>query len=210
MSKYAKLTSAHYMIDKYDADEATKRINKKVKDTGYELSSINRGVAHYKNSSGDNIVSVKGTNPLNVKDLVSDFKLGVGLQHHDKQFKGRKKEIKNIYRSIPENETIHMTGHSLGSSIGTNILSESKSIRDRTKKAHFFNTGYTKKFHSALTDPLDNDDRKELNKKITHHQNTSDIISRDLRAGAVGTVNKYTDTSLKTVTEKHGLEQFIE
>ena len=210
MSDFAKLTSAHYLIDKYDAEEATKRINKKVKDTGYEVASITKGTAHYKNNKGNHVVSLKGTNPLNVKDLISDFKLGVGLQHHDEQFKGRKKAVKAIYKTIPDKETINLTGHSLGGSVATNVLAESGSIRDRTKKAHLFNTGYTKKFHNSLSTNLDSDERKLLNKKITHHHNTTDIISKDLQAGSIGSVNKYKDTEVKGVLEKHGLDQFID
>jgi len=210
-STSAKLTQAHYLIDKYpDEEKATKRINKSIRDTGYEVSSLTRGVAHFKNATTkDNIVSLKGTNKYSPKDLASDFKLGVGMQHHNEQFKGRKLQIKNIYKTIPQDEKVSLTGHSLGSSIMTNVMSESKSIRDRTDKAVGFNTGYTSKFHTALSKDLTKEDTKELKQKVTHHHNTDDVISKSLQSNAIGSVSKTKDTDLTSILDRHGLDQFI-
>ena len=49
---------------------------------------------HYRNSKDNlNVISVKGTNVYNVKDLISDVQLGLGVQSSDKQFKDRRKGI---------------------------------------------------------------------------------------------------------------------
>ena len=100
--QFAQLTQLRYFIDKYP-DRAEKKINKKLIKRGpddYRIESANRGVLHNKNSKDNsNVISIKRTNIYNPKDSISDVKPGLGIQSSDKQFKERRKEIKNIYRN---------------------------------------------------------------------------------------------------------------
>ena len=132
------LTNLHYFMDKGNK----RKVKKEASKLGYETKSINRGVAHFTDKDNNHVVSIKGTNPFNLKDMVSDASIFLGNVNKDKQFNKRRQEVKNIYKSIPENEKIDLTGHSLGGSIGTHMLSKSKSIRQRTNQADFYNTGY--------------------------------------------------------------------
>lgn len=210
-SDLAYMTQLHYLVDKFDTDKATRKINRKLAKHGlndYSVQSLNRGILHYKNKTDNsNVISVKGTNPLNVKDLISDVKLGLGFSKHDKQFRDRKNEIKRIYRNnTGEN---YITGHSLGGSVATNALVRSKSLRDNTKQVQLFNTGYTPLFHNELTKGLSKEDKKQLNKKIIQNHTQGDIISESLKLGSIGKVKYETNSSINPLV-KHGLETYID
>jgi hypothetical protein len=210
-SDLAYMTQLHYLIDRFDTDKATRKINRKLIKHGlndYSVQSLNRGILHYKNKTDNsNVISVKGTNPLNVKDLISDVKLGLGFSKHDKQFRDRKNEIKRIYRNnTGEN---YITGHSLGGSIATNAIVRSKSIKDNTKQAQLFNTGYTPLFHNELTKGISKEDKKQLNKKIIQNHTKLDIISESLNAGSIGKVKTIGVASVNPLA-LHSLENFID
>ena len=191
----------------YDVDTKPKKVYKKAKKLGYEVKSLSRGVAHFE-KDGQHFVTVKGTNPLNLDDLKSDASIGLGTTKTDAQFKKRRKAIKKIYKSIPNNESITLTGHSLGGSIVTSAMAKSKSIRDRTDKAHTFNTGYTKAFHKELRKDLSKEDRDELNDKITHHRINNDVVSEQIKGGSIGKVKNYTKKN-GDILENHSLDAFV-
>ena len=169
-SDYAYMSQLHYLVDKFDIDKATHKINNKLRKKGlsdYEVKYANRGILQYKNTKDNsNVYSVKGTNPLNMKDLISDFKLGIA----------------------DNTGANYLIGHSLGGSITTNAVVRSKSLRDNTSKVINFNTGYTPFFHKELSKNLTKTDIKELNKKIVHNHTFADLISESLNLGSIGKV----------------------
>ena len=200
----SKLSQIHYNVD---GKKAKKRITKKADALGYDVVSFNRGVVHYKNrDEGFNVVNVKGTDITNFKDLVSDAKLGLGLSSKDKQFKDRRNEIKRIYREAEGDN--YLTGHSLGSSIALSSLVKSKSIRDNTKKAYLYNTGYTGLFHDELNKGLSKTDKKELKDKITHYHTRNDVVSTALTDKSIGEVKVVKAPKDATLLEKHSLKNF--
>jgi hypothetical protein len=203
----AKLTQLHYLVDKHGKKKATKKINKKLEGTGYEVSKLKRGVAHYKHEDGHNVISVKGTDVKQKKDLVSDIKLGVGFSNSDKQFKHRRNQIKDIIKSNEGDN--YLTGHSLGGSIATAGMVKSKSIRDNVKEAHLFNTGYTKSFHDELSSGLKKTDKQELKDKLTHHRTKGDVISNALGSNHIGKVKTYKQESKTNPLSNHSLESII-
>mgnify|MGYP002640342438 CR=1 FL=1 len=202
---HKELTDLHYLVDKGKRG----KLKRKAGRLGYDVKSISRGVVHYQNqTTKDHVVSLKGTNPLNAKDLISDFKIAIGATNKDSQFKGRKKEIKKIYKNIPSNQGVDLTSHSLGGSIATSIMAKSKSIRDRTGKAHTYNAGYTRALHSELKKDLTPDDRAQLNDKLVHHRISSDVVSEGLKHGSIGKVKTYKAKPDATLLESHSLSAF--
>ena len=171
---------------------------------GYDIGSQKRGVAHFKNKAdGHNIVTVKGTDPSNTKDLLSDIHLAFGAANKDKQFKHRTKEIKKIYTGIGDKEDKYLTGHSLGGSVVAHAMAKSKSIRDNTKSAHAYNTGMTMAFNKELQKDLKKEDKKELKAKLTHYHVKNDPISAALTIGTqVGKVK----TTKQTSASSHSLD----
>ena len=199
----SKLTNIHYFMDKNNR----KKVKKEASKLGYETKSLSRGVAHFE-KDGEHVISIKGTDPFNIKDMVSDANIFLGNVSNDKQFIKRRKEVKKIYKSIPDDEKVSLVAHSLGASIGTHILSKSKSIRDRTNQADFYNTGYTRSFHRELRKDLTPEDRRQLNEKITHHQVHGDVVSEPLKQGSVGGVIHYQPSENSTLLERHSLNAF--
>ena len=205
----AKLNSIHYLVDKHGTGKkGLKKINQKLEGSNYSIDKLKRGVASFKSKDGGHsIITVKGTDIKNKKDLISDIKLGLGFSKHDKQFKNRQKQIKDIYKTTEGDK--YLTGHSLGASVVTSAMAKSKSIRDNTTKAIGFNTGYTKAFHNELSNNLNKDDKKELNKKLEHHHTKGDVISSELTNQRIGKLKKYNVNSINPLV-KHGLESIIE
>tara|TARA_R110000823_G_scaffold238637_1_gene363945 strand:- start:114 stop:749 length:636 start_codon:yes stop_codon:yes gene_type:complete len=204
----AKLTQLHYLIDKHGKKKATKKINKKLDGTGYTVSKLKRGVANYKHEDGHNVISVKGTDVKQKKDLISDIKLGLGFSNSDKQFKQRRNNIKDIIKTNEGDN--YLTSHSLGGSIALSAMVKSKSIRDNVKKAHLFNTGYTNKFHDEMSSGLKKTDKKELKDKILHHRTHGDVISNALKDNHIGEVKTYKQVSKTNPLANHSLESIIQ
>ena len=204
-STQAKLNKLHYRIAQGDKKDKEKAVAKAEK-MGYSVESAKRGVAHFKSKGedGHSVVTIKGTDPSNKKDLLSDLKLAVGLSKTDKQFKHRTKEIKKVYSSIDNNKDKYLTGHSLGGSVVSHAMAKSKSIRDNTKQATTYNAGYTPAFHAELSKDLKKEDKKELKKKLVHHHNKGDPISASLTMGSVGK----TKTTKGKAASPHSLDNF--
>ncbi len=201
----AKLSQIHYNVD---SKKSKKRITKKADKLGYDVVSFNRGVIHYKNRDEQfNVINIKGTDITNFKDLISDAKLGLGLSSGDKQFKDRRNEIKRIYRDTQGQEN-YLTGHSLGGSIGLSSMVKSKSIRDNTKKAYLYNTGYTKLFHDELSKDLKKQDKKELKDKVLHLHTKGDVVSTALTDKSIGDVKVVKPQKDATLLQKHSLKNF--
>jgi len=165
----AKLSSIHYIYNK-DPKKGTRRAKRLGWDVNQDLS--NQEVITYQK---DNKVHLNyaGTNILNPRDIVSDIMLATGKKSLD--FTGRKRRTRHIMRKLGDDKDYSLSGHSLGSSIGLSILQESKSIRDRTKEAHFYNPGLTAPFAKAIK--ADKKDKAELNEKVTIHRVKGDIVS---------------------------------
>jgi hypothetical protein len=204
-----KLNKLHYLIDRSKTKEqAEKKIRNELKNTDNELVKLQRGVAHYKNNkTGENTIAIKGTDKTNIKDLISDVKLGLGLSSNDKQFKKRKNDIKRILKENPDDE-FTLTAHSLGSSVGLMAM-KNKGIRDRISNAQLYNTGYTPAFHKEMIQGLTKDDLKEMKNKITHHHVIGDPISSYLLKERVGELKKYnSENKLTEPLKNHSLDNF--
>ena len=204
-----KLNKLHYLVDKTKTREkAEKKIRNELKNTDNELVKLQRGVAHYRNTkTGQNTIAIKGTDKTNIKDLISDVKLGLGLSSSDKQFKKRKNDIKRILKTNPDDEFV-LTGHSLGASVGLSAM-KNKGIRDRISNAELYNTGYTPAFHKEIKQGLTKDDLKEMKDKITHHHVIGDPISSFVLKERVGTLKKYNSgNKLTEPLKNHSLDNF--
>lgn len=172
----AKITSAHYNWDEWSHDPKTMEAKIKQdlpKDFYVNYGLSNRGIMVAERGN-QRIISVKGTNPTNKSDLLSDLQLALGLHKSNVQFRERKNEIKNIIRREPDKEYF-LTGHSLGGSVITNALASSPSILRNVKKAYTFNSGSSPVFEAMLKPRQENETM--LNEKLEHHKTKADVIS---------------------------------
>ena len=179
----AKLTKLHYDYAKqYDEDPKKFEALMSKEAPGWKLHEelSNRGVL-VADKDGKRVISIKGTDPKNATDLISDLALATGLHKSNKQFIERKNQIKDIMRGDKDKE-YYITGHSLGASIGAYALANSPSILRNTKKAYLFNQGSTPIFEAMLQPRKEN--ITMLEEKVKHYKHANDPISKS--AGKYG------------------------
>jgi len=210
VNEAAKIAQIHYIYqqrpNKERADNFAKR---KLSRIGYELDPFNTDKDVLTAKKGNNIhINYTGTDVSNPRDILSDVALAVGLQSKNKQFSDRRKKTREIMRNYGDDKDYSLGGHSLGGSIALNTMKESKSIRDRVKKVHVFNPGYTKPFHESLK--VDKQTKKELDKKINIHRVSGDIVSAHAnKETAFGNLFEYKHEDKDAdLTDKHTLDTF--
>ena len=213
MSESAKISNIHYIYqDRPNKERADKIVKRKLGRLGYELDSTNSNKDVLTAKRGNNIhINYSGTNINSPRDIISDAALGVGVQRINPQFKERRQKTRNIMRQYGNDRDYSLGGHSLGGSIALNTVSQSKSIRDRTKVAHIFNPGYTKAFHESIK-PSDKKVKKELNEKVNIHRVKGDLVSAHAnKETAFGNSFEYSHQDKNAdLSDKHSLDTFME
>ena len=209
MNEAAQIAKIHYRFQVGENRERQdKYAKRKLGRLGYELDSANTNKDVLTATRANNVhINYTGTNVNNPRDILSDVALGVGVQRSNQDFKNRRKQTRDIMRSYGDDKDYSLGGHSLGSSIGLNTLSQSKSIRDRVKTAHFFNPGYTLPFHNSIK--VNKETKKELDKKINIHRVKGDIVSAHAnKETAFGNVFEYKADKDADLLDKHTLDNF--
>ena len=212
MSESAKISNIHYIYqDRPNKERANKMAKRKLGRLGYELDSANTDKDVLTAKKGNNIhINYSGTNIRNPRDIISDAALATGVQRINPQFTDRRRTTRNIMRQYGDDKDYSLGGHSLGGSIALNTLSQSKSIRDRTKVAHVFNPGYTKAFHESIK--VDQPIKRQLNDKVNIHRVKGDLVSAHAnKETAFGNSFEYSHQDKNAdLSDKHSLSTFME
>ena len=214
VNEAAKIAQIHYIYqqrpNKERADNFAKR---KLGRLGYELDSSNTDKDVLTAKRGDNIhINYTGTNIESPRDILSDVALGIGVQRTNKDFNDRRKKTRDIMRQydnkLEGKADYSLGGHSLGSSHALNIMSQSKSIRDRVNKVHVFNPGYTKPFHESIK--TDKETKRQLDKKVNIHRIKGDVVSAHAnKETAFGNLFEYKHADKDSdLLDKHSLDTF--
>ena len=213
MSESAKIANIHYIYqDRPNKQRANKMAKRKLGRLGYELDEANTGKDVLTAKRGNNVhINYSGTNINSPRDIISDAALATGVQRINPQFTERRQKTRNIMRQYGDDNNFSLGGHSLGGSIELNTLSQSKSIRDRTKVAHVFNLGYTKAFHESIK-PTDKKIKRQLNDKVNIHRVKGDLVSAHAnKETAFGNLFEYKhEDNNADLSDKHGLSTFME
>ena len=213
MSESAKIANIHYIYqDRPNKQRANKMAKRKLGRLGYELDEANTGKDVLTAKRGNNVhINYSGTNINSPRDIISDAALATGVQRINPQFTERRQKTRNIMRQYGDDNNFSLGGHSLGGSIALNTLSQSKSIRDRTKVAHVFNLGYTKAFHESIK-PTDKKIKRQLNDKVNIHRVKGDLVSAHAnKETAFGNLFEYKhEDNNADLSDKHGLSTFME
>jgi hypothetical protein len=211
MNNSARISELHYRyqtgINKEKQDKETK---KKLKKIGYKLDTKNTDKDVLTAVKDNNVhINFTGTNIKNPRDIISDVALGTGVQRLNPQFRERRKKTREIMREYGDDKEYTLSGHSLGGSIGLDMMSRSKSIRDRVKETHFFNPGYTGMFHDSIK-VNDKKIKKELNNKVNIYRVKGDIVSAHAnKETAFGNLFEFNHKDKEaTITDKHSLDTF--
>ena len=209
MNEAAEIAKIHY---RYQVGENRERqdnyAKRKLERLGYNLDSANTNKDVLTATRGDNVhINFTGTNVNNPRDLLSDVALATGVQRSNQDFTNRRKKTRDIMRQYGDNKDYSLGGHSLGSSHALNMLSQSKSIRDRVKTAHLFNPGYTLPFHNSIK--VDKETKRQLDKKVNIHRVKGDVVSAHAnKETAFGNVFEYKADKDADLFEKHSLDNF--
>jgi hypothetical protein len=214
VNESAKIAQIHYIYQsRPNVERAHRYAKRKLGRLGYELDEKNTNADILTATQGNNVhMNYSGTNINNPRDIVSDIALGTGLQKLNQQFTERRKKTREIMRSYGDDKDYSLSAHSLGGSILMDTLARSKSIRQRVSTAHTFNAGYTKMFHDSIPS-LDKQEKKELDKKVSHHRVKGDIVSAHMpKQIAFGQLAEYEHEDKKNADlfEKHSLDTFTE
>lgn len=211
ISDSAKITQAHYRYQTgLNKERQDKEVQKKLGRIGYNLDKKNTDKDVLTATKGNNVhISFTGTDVKNPRDILSDFSLSVGIQRTNPQFKERRKKTRQIMREYGDDKEYTMSGHSLGSSIALDMMSRSKSIRDRVSTLHAFNPGYTKPFHESIK-PTDKKIKKELNNKVNIHRVKGDVVSAHANKEiSFGNLFEYKhEDKNSNLLDKHSLDTF--
>lgn len=209
----AKITQAHYRYQVgLNKERQDKEVQKKLKNIGYNLDKKNTDKDVLTATKGNNVhISFTGTNINSPRDILSDVALATGVQKYNPQFKQRRQKTRQIMREYGDDKEYTLSGHSLGGSIALDMMSRSKSIRDRVKTVHAFNPGYTLPFHNSIK-PTDKKIKKELNNKINIHRVKQDIVSAYANNDtAFGNLFEYKHPDKDSnLLQKHSLDSFTE
>jgi len=211
MNEAAQIAKIHYRFQVGENRERQdKYAKRKLGRLGYELDSANTNKDVLTAKRGNNVhINYTGTNVNNPRDILSDVALGVGVQRSNQDFKSRRKQTRDIMRQYGDDKDYSLGGHSLGSSHGLNTLSQSKSIRDRVKTAHFFNPGYSLPFHNSIK--VNKETKKELDKKVNIHRVSGDIVSAHAhKQTAFGNLFEYKADKDADLFDKHTLDNFTQ
>ena len=211
MSESAEIAKIHYRYQVGEnREKQDKYAKRKLGRLGYNLDSANTNKDVLTATRGDNVhINFTGTNVNNPRDLLSDVALATGVQRSNQDFTNRRKKTRDIMRQYGDNKDYSLGGHSLGSSHALNMLSQSKSIRDRVKTAHLFNPGYTLPFHNSIK--VDKETKRQLDKKVNIHRVKGDVVSAHAnKETAFGNVFEYKADKDADLYDKHNLETFRE
>ena len=98
-----------------------------------ELSNRNRKL-FYHPETGKAVMSFRGTNPKNIKDLTTDAMIALGMSHWTDRFRNARKATQAAVAKYGK-ENVVVTGHSLGGSQALYV-----NAKERVE-AHAFNPG---------------------------------------------------------------------
>lgn len=120
-NRFAIFSSVAY-ADPKDRQSVLDKFNKKSFKIDSSLSNKNVAVIH-NSSTGETVFAIRGTNPKNISDLFTDAGIAVGLSGYTP----RKKEMADIMNKTIKKygkSKLTITGHSMGSKIGSHISKE--------------------------------------------------------------------------------------
>ena len=194
MKDLARASEASYSEDK--APEGYERHN--------EISTADISVYRHK-VNPFHIIAHRGTDIHSdtvTKQLKADLNIGVGNKSGDKLHKDRSKQTEEIVKTIMAQDpthTIHLTGHSLGSSTAQHAMVKSQLVRDNVKSFDSFNAGSSIIGGKGISSK--SKAYKDIAKKSVHHTIEGDAISENAGNSMIGTVKVYKNKQKPTIAQ---------
>ncbi len=199
VKNYAKLSEGTYEMGEKGKSRAERisAINKQVEGTGFSVVDdkkySNPNMTTYKNEeTGEIHVAHRGTHVggrKGLKDIRNDIAIGLGLTKIDPRFRRRTKATERVVKDL-QPEKFTMSAHSLGGHTMQHAIANSKKVRKNLTEAHSFNSAANPVLNADLQ--VSAKDKKELDKKVTHHRIRGDVVSAGFNVSVpFGKVKKY-------------------
>lgn len=228
----AEFSQANYLLynPKASRDERERQVAEIIP-KGYELHpQSNRDVALFTNADTEHaVISHRGTDLSNKKDIAADLMFMGNMENHDKEFKKRTKKTESMVAKVDPKYTITLQGHSYGGASALNSAMKSGKVRNRVDEITLYNPlnagkHANQKVHTYGTESED-DAKAMLNDLTTTHRTKSDLVSANKteygktknykhKAGALGKIKKV-PASFRNTFKKldqlgaHSLRNFI-
>ena len=197
---------SYRMLDPNTNEENLENINQKLKDENHGDWYISpkysdRNMITLVNDNTKEVhIAQRGTDSTGVtskSDIKADVLLGIGMESDSKKFNKRVQRTETILKAVPSEYTVTASGHSLGGKTMGYTMERSKLARGRIDKVDLYNAGA-----SPFQQKIGSGKKKVLDKKVTQHRTSNDLVSASLLVNnPYGTVKTY-DTKTSSAMKK--------
>jgi hypothetical protein len=224
----AEFSEANYILnnDKLKKGEREKMVNDLIPD-GYVMHpKSDRNVALYTNKTEKHaVISHRGTDFSNNKDLTSDLLFSLGMENHGDEFKKRTSKTEKLLKEVNGDYAVTLQGHSYGGASALNSAVKSHKIRGRVDEINLYNPltagdHSNQKIHKKKGQTDDNE-KYILDGLTTTYRTKNDLVSAkpteygDIKTfkqkAKYKTVPKVFQSIFRSVDQldAHGLHNFI-
>ena len=157
---------------------------------------------YYSPKKKEFVYSIRGTDFENIRDLKSDIGILNKDYRKNERFVSEKQRIKTLVNRYGKDHKIHLTGHSLGGKIITDVMGD-PNISKYIESAHAFNPGQATEDYlmEELIDPGEN--------LQIHLMDTDPIsINYGYEPNSIGEIHHYKNSDY-TFTNAHKIDSFI-
>lgn len=180
----AEFSQANYILNDKKKSKADRigEVNESIPEGYVVHPSSGRDIALFTNEDkGHAVISHRGTNLGQSKDLTADLLFAGGLENHSTEFKKRTKKTENMLRHIPKDYSLTLQGHSYGGASALNAAVKSHKVRHRVDAIDLYNPLTAGDHDSQKIHTRKNESDKEaadlLNDITTTHRTKNDLVS---------------------------------
>ena len=181
MAEFAK---ANYVLYNYKIPRPEReRQIAEIIPPGYVLhNQSNRDVALFTNAdTGHAVVSHRGTDLSNKKDIAADLMFMGNMENHNKEFQKRTKKTEKLLGLVDPKYSITLQGHSYGGASALNSAMKSGKIRNKIDEISLYNPLNAGKHTSQKVHTFKGETEDEakamLHDLTTTHRTKNDIVS---------------------------------
>lgn len=126
------------------------------------------------------VISHRGTDLTNKKDLTADLSFLLGLEKHNKEFKKRERHTQKLLKLVPDDHSVSLQGHSYGGASALQSAKNNSKIRNKVDEIVLYNP----LTHGEHVDDIatakgesQKAAKKDLNSLVTTHRTKNDLVS---------------------------------
>ncbi len=180
----AEFSAANYLLNKkgMSRDDRFGAANDSLPDGYGTHDSSSKDVALFLNPETHHaVISHRGTNLGQAKDIVADLAFIMGKENHNQQFQARTRKTERLINEIPDDYTITLQGHSYGGASALNSAVKNHKIRHAIDEINLYNPltfgdHENQKIHTSSGERVASAE-DELHGLTTTYRTKNDIVS---------------------------------